>query len=223
MTQFVKTISTMIALIALVTTANAAVIYQVNGINDSDGVDYEWGPSTLIVTDLQEASIPDEYNIYQNFCTCQNDTLFFAFTTYGPLGNKTNDYAQIMINADGDMGTGGESAGIDGLEYVLYWDLGTPNNMYYLQTWDGSNWVTSLPSSMQVAKGNWGDYGLVEWSIDKSELPHWKPTSPWGVYLDGGGPAPDDYSPDEIVPEPGTIALVSLGLAGLVVRRRRQR
>lgn len=211
---------------AMVTGAQAAVIYTVNGFNDTDGVDYEWGAFNTVVTDANEPGISDNYDIYQNFYATQNqggvDKLFFAFTTYAHLGNNTNDYAQIMINADGDMNSGGESAGIVGLEYVLYWNLGTPTSSSYLQTWDGTNWVTTTPASLQVAKGTWGTYGLVEWGINMSVVPGWKPTSPWGVYLDGGGPQADDYSPDEIVPEPGTIALVSLGLVGLIARRRRQ-
>ncbi len=168
-----------------------------------------------------------------------NLTTNFMGATIDPLSHvDADDRVEILLNIDDDAGTGSAAThGVEGLEYRAAWNLdGTENTAYSNATWQEwtgdqstgfwqnvSGWDSS---TITAAWGNTTDEGVIEISMDPTifETPS---KFTWGMYLDNGTNASDDFSPADYnqrgyTPEPGTMALVSLGIAGLIGWRRRR-
>jgi len=172
----------------------------------------------------------------------------FYGRTVAPITNAYGaDAVEIIINADDDKTTGSSNYhDAIGADYYLTWDLdGTAGTAY---EFGGANtplwyeWVGDqatggfqivFPPNNSDLKIAWDDddatgtaYSFIEVAIEPTLF-----GSPdeftWGMYLDNGTTASDDASPNSYnqrgyTPEPGTMALLSLGIAGLLGWRRRR-
>lgn len=168
----------------------------------------------------------------------------FLAATVDPTDHSYSaDFIEILIDADSDTSTGGTWHNQEGADYRIYWDYdGTANTAYtpgssqhpvYLQQWTGtpgSEWSTIAglgANDLLVAWGNEGsDYSVIEVALNPTYIGN-PDQFVWGFYLDNGTTASDDASPNNMrqrgyTPEPATLTLLSLGLAGVVVWRRRK-
>lgn len=171
-----------------------------------------------------------------------NNKANFMAQTVEPITDAYEaDFVEIIINADDDETTGApnyhDAAGAD---YYLSWSLdgdkGTTYEFGSSQTptwyeWNGSSFSLVLAgldaNDLVIAYDDVGtDYSVIEVAINGSLF-----GSPdaftWGMYLDNGTTASDDASPNDYsqrgyTPEPTTLVLLPLGLAGLAVWRRRR-
>jgi hypothetical protein len=202
-----------------------------------DGDNTDWVAPDYITNDPDEASITLQgYDIDYNYFEWDydNDHVCFMFQTYAVMaGGDSSDYAEILINADKDTGTGQSRHGCVGAEYYMSWELGTgtPATLLFYKDVAGS-WVAQTPIYGAVAKGDiddppggGDDYTIVEWALDADDIGRpayfW-----WGAYLDNGQESADDNCPDNMkdngkTPEPTTLVLVPMGLAALAAWRRR--
>ncbi|MGD9498671.1 MAG: PEP-CTERM sorting domain-containing protein [Armatimonadota bacterium] len=173
-----------------------------------------------------------------------NARMAFMMQTIDPTSQAyAADFVEFQLDADRNTGTGVNWHGAPGADYMIEWDFdGTANTVYtplsathkaLLKQWNSgtSAWdtVAGLTSNdLRVAWGNHStDYSIVEVTLNPTFL-GFPANFAWGVYLDNGDVSADDNSPDNMrqdgrTPEPGTLALLPLGLAGLAVWRRSRR
>lgn len=192
----------------------------------------EW-PAGAMENDDPNNDAADHYDIDENWSTWSdsNDTAYFMLTLVDAGGSanwgNTGDWAAILLDSNEDKTTGGEKFGINGLEYYIEWDLdgaitgGTAYNSDIYQ-WNGSAWA--LLANQGVVAWN---TGVVEWSVDPDDVD--LDDNPgaqiwWGGAMDDGAAGGDDFCPDwGTTPEPATLSIIGLGLAGFALRRRRKK
>jgi len=166
----------------------------------------------------------------------------FLGQTIDPITNAYGaDFVEIIINADNDLTTGSSNYhDAVGADYYLTWGLdgtagtayGFPNVLWYKWIGDQATGAFQVQiidlSDIQIA---WDDSGTDYSSIEVSVNPNLFGSPDdfvWGMYLDNGTTASDDASPDlynqrGYTPEPTTMALLPLGLAGLAAWRKRRK
>ncbi len=211
-------------LLILLFTATIAAAEVIN----IDGSDADWTSITIdTINDDPIGDVVDPpadynyaYDIDWNYFEWDvaNNNLAFAFYTEEDLGSTAGHFAEIFLNTDKDS-TGGTWRSVPGLEYYMTWDMDGTD-------WELWEWTTSWSQvsspDMSAAKGS----DFVEWAVDADEVGY-PATFYWGAYLDNAGVWSDDYCPDDyeqegFIPEPGTMALMSLGLVGFAAWRRRR-
>jgi len=175
-----------------------------------------------------------------------DSTSNFLGNTIDPITHAYSaDFVEIIINADNN-GTTGSSNYHDavGADYYLTWDLdGTAGTAYQFLSshsplwykWVGDQATGSFSLDLSLSASDlviaWGDNGTAYSSIEASINPNLFGSPDcfvWGMYLDNGTTASDDASPDfynqrGYTPEPTTMALLPLGLAGLAAWRKRRK
>jgi len=147
-----------------------------------------------------------------------------------PAGTQiTYDEYAIYIDADNDNTTGADGTGQDympdayfGIEYILdlHWlNAGGNWDADHFHTNTAGNLFDTNTTALTVQTSENGGRSI-ELAIPKTYLP----LGPWTVYAatqQAQGGATSDTTVGVQVPEPATVALVGLGLAGLFARRRR--
>ncbi len=215
-----------------------------------DGKDTEWTSPHTVNDDPNEGDIPDGYDIdYNYFISGDNGYLYFGLREYDAMDDTppVGSYAVILLDTDKDASTGGNPFGLDrgGWDYYMQiWlystNAGEPDIkvrgtavMPLLSKWDSgtSSYVPVTDYDAWVARDVNGtdpnDYEFVEWSLRASDV-----GAPqefyWAGYIDNGQQAPEDHCPDDweqsgFTPEPGTLALLALGLPFAAAWRRKRR
>lgn len=207
---------------------------QVDGDpSDWSGVDYEE------VNDSDESGIPSKFDIdFVRFhWDSTNQKMYWMMQTYGSIDNDTgfdDETEYLFLDTDRNINTGGEAYGEKGMDYRFFYSQLTSS--YAFQEWTESttSWDNVTGYTYEYAQETYpssGDYDCFEIMIPydaitdggTEELKHLQ----WGwVYENADEPAddkaPDDLHHDSDVPEPGTTAMLVIGLAGLVYLKRRQ-
>lgn len=107
-------------------------------------------------------------------------------------------------------------------------DPGSGGNQYHFHAWNGSSWNTvNLASTEYWISFNDGDESpgnnTIQWRIALASLPSVYDFTGASHDLASDEPTTFDLTDTERVPEPTTMALMGLGLAGLAAWRKRRR
>ncbi len=214
-----------------------------------DGSDSDWSSPDTSHDDPDESGITLQgYDLdwtYAEWDSANGRAAFMARTIDACDQAYPADLIEFLINADENDSTGGSWHGATGADYRIRWDFdGTEYTAYNptsgshvpaLDYWNtGTNdWspVTGLGASdLLIAWGDNGagpDYSIIECTLNPSYI-GMPDKFKWGCYLDNGDESADDSSPGTMdqrgyTPEPTTLALLPLGLAGLAAWRRRKK
>ncbi len=214
-----------------------------------DGSDSDWSSPDTTNDDPDESTVTLQgYDIDYTYAEwdAANARIGFMTQTIEPCSQAyAADFVEFLINADENDSTGGSWHGATGADYRIYWDFdGTEYTAYNptsgssaptLESWNSvtSSWqtVTGLGSNdLLIAWGDNGtgpDYSIIECTLNPTYI-GMPDKFEWGCYLDNGDESADDGSPGTMdqrgyTPEPTTLALLPLGLMGLVAWRRRKR
>ena len=144
-------------------------------------------------------------------------TLRYNFDFTGdPLGPSYNS-SVFHIEWVGDGMNAAESFALG-----FYDDSGTQLATYRFTAWDGSGNVTSLASSVDFAPlpSSLNGFLLLQWEVGTSNVSGIDLLMRFGAYSYWRNTETRYASFVGVVPEPGTLALSSLGLAGLVLAGR---
>ena len=212
-----------------------------------DGYDTDWGSPDTSHNDPDEVEVTLQgYDIDWTYAQWDdvNNRVAFMMQTIAPCSQAyAADFIEFLINADESGATGGSWHGSVGADYMIYWEFDGDEYTAYNPTsashapsfhyWNSgtNNWsaVAGLGANDLVIA--WGDnggvpgYSIVEVTLNPT-LIGMPGKFTWGTYLHNGDESADDRSPDTMdqrgyTPEPTTLALLPLGLAGLAAWRRR--
>lgn len=208
--------------------------------NDSDWATFDWwaldplydgaGTGSNRSYDIQEVR-----SVWGGW---SDDAYYFYFRVSGPdtgvYFGDNNAVARILINADRNLATGGTPPNVTpggggmpgGIEYYLEWPTSNAPTQTYNATlyyWNGSSWQnmgTYTAGFGQVGTSYW----FIEWRVPRSAI-----GTPdaiyWQAYYYQQNKsfdfAQNFVANQAFIPEPGTLALLVLGLGGLAWRRRR--
>jgi hypothetical protein len=197
--------------------AHAIVVADINGYDNG-----EWINLNLGAIDPNEVGLDDRYDIWKIGMIVENhgdanDGLYIGWMMYdvptfgtypSPLGKRPTYQTMLDFNSNGIVDA--NDRWID-----FSWGGAAP----VLTVYDASNNpVSGLPLS---AIGTFGTNAGVEWFIPKSMFASF-PIGNFQTFsvLDNGGIPTEDYLPDQgwstTTPEPGSMALVGMGLFGFV-------
>jgi len=178
----------------------------------------------LLGTDPDEADIPQDYDIEDFFTTDNMLYMYFRVDVYGipTLDPPFTCYYQVHLDLDMNPATGRPINGV-GAEYILD----------YRKLPDGTPVVTLYDENMNPVSGadvgaaqqNIPDPGTTELKVALADLGI-GPGHTLNIlaFLNNGQVYPDDKTVTytTIIPEPITLALFGIGLAGFgIIRRKR--
>lgn len=203
-----------------------------------DGSDVDWSNPTWYATDPADlASGYEGYDItwFAHICDTDQNRIAFAYTTVGTLPTPgAGVYTRMYLDQDMNSATGGTLNGWSGIDYYIQWDFDN-NDAAELYQWNNgtSNYDLFAPHYVGAMKGD-GSPGhpdnFVEMSMSVYDtIGNENGPNFWRIVNVVEGPNVVDVVPDismpaaeEFSPEPGTYALMALGLVGFVVLRRRK-
>jgi hypothetical protein len=234
------------ALLVLTHAPAVAITIGIDGTDDWGGVT---GVRRVDFVGTDPNDADKRHNIVTVKFTFDATNAYFYWVTentgqagYGPT--YTTDFGRIYIDKDRASGTGSDgtatlpSGGVAppaGLEYALEWGLNTGTapptagsaTLYYWRSSDSSWQQPTGSPTYSVARGGTDKYWFTEWSMPISPSVGYTTTGfYWQALYWDYTPGGYDYARGAVnnkgfVPEPGTMALMGLGLAGIAWRRRR--
>ncbi len=213
-----------------------------------DGDDSDWSSIGVAIDDPNETdpdplkNIPDYWDmdeLYYRYDSPSQD-MYWMMKTYDSivpnLGYWDEETVYLFIDADRNTSTGcnevDRSYGLVGSDYRLSWILGSDS--VSLRQWNSSfsTWtpVSGYTISRAASSDAQYEYDVFEISFSRAAIEDvWANGDgwiSWGWAYDNRALNPDDMSPDagfydSRAPEPGTLALLVLGLGALYTRRRK--
>ena len=109
---------------------------------------------------------------------------------------------------------------MNGIEAIvdIHWDnLGQSWGVKHLHTWNGSAWTTNANVVTPQTTENGGK--TIELAVPKANLGD----APWTMHVgvqDSVNDDTSDYTSSAMTPEPATLALLAMGVLGVLRRRR---
>ncbi len=213
-----------------------------------DGDDSDWLNPDSTHDDPDEAEVTLQgYDIDYTYAVWDTVNAMSAYLTQtiDPCTQAYGaDFVEYVMDADENKSTGSPNwYGLEGADYRITWDLDGTEYTAYNPTsashvpkfyeWNSgtTDWdlVTGMSATdLVIAWGDDGtDYSVIECTLNPSYI-GMPADYVWGCYLDNGDISADDRSPGTMrqrgyTPEPTTLALLPIGLAGLAYWRRRKR
>lgn len=187
-----------------------------------DGLDTDWTSPDSVHVDGDEAML-DQWDIDVTYYEWDslNGYMNFAFYTIDPLDTSASgDKCYIMLDVpvfDDPAGTP-VTGGPTDIDYYIDWQMDGAQPVLRNGVDDS---IVAGASPTVAYSGNFVEFQLASYYVGTPG------EFQWGAYLDDGGGSADDYAPDSYeqrgyTPEPTTLVLLPLGLAGLAAWRRRR-